>query len=178
MKYVVMAAGVLACVGCFDAEEFAPVSVPVYDHCSTAELRSADVRATDPCGSPAPDISTCTPIATVRTSNILTQPSCYLDTTFHAGESGRVLQCAGGRAVVVFEKAIFSGDLAGGDRHSCKTTSYDFPQGDSCTWRTEQRISGSMQNGVLAFSYAESPVAGRDCTLACSARASLDLLSE
>jgi hypothetical protein len=168
----------MACVACCpEAAEYVPVTVPVCDRTSDLiELRQRDVvRSADPCDQPQPDIASCTPVATIRASDIMTQPSCYLDTRIKAGDVGRVMQCQNG-AIVVFEKATFVGESANGYVNVCKTTKYDFPEGDDCTWRTEQRIVGSLEH-PLTFSYNEAPVAGRACTLACRAHASLDVIA-
>jgi hypothetical protein len=175
----VLAGLLVVCGACCEESDFVPVTVPVYSGAAMGDVRymTPAVRSTDPCDQPPAEIANCTPLATVRASGIATQPSCYLDTTFRAGDVGRVMSCPGSKALVVFEKAVFSGDLVNGYLHVCKTTSYDFPQGDACTWRTEQRVSGPTSGTPLSFSYTESPVAGHDCTLACTAKASLDLLS-
>ena len=96
------------------------------------------------------------------------------DTKIRNGEIGRLMQCPGGH-LVVFDRGMFVGLSSGEYVNACASSTYDFPQGDDCTWRTEQRIAGST-SGPLAYSYSESPVAGRDCTLSCRAHATLDVL--
>ncbi len=85
------------------------------------------------------------------------------------------MQCPDETALVVFDRATFVGETVNGYVNVCKTSTYDFPQGDDCTWRTEQRISGTLDRG-LSYAYAEAPVAGRACTLACRARADVSLV--
>jgi hypothetical protein len=186
---VAIASLVLASAACFDAgyDEFVPVRVPVYTGPGAAvavvgtaapsrELAPtppSDVNA-DPCDAPPPSIASCTAVAYVRVGPITSDPNCYLDTKVRAGEVGRLMQCPSG-AIVVFEDATFVGDSADGYVNVCKSTTYDFPEGDDCTWRTEQRIQGSVA-GALSFSYVEGPVAGGSCTLACRAHSSLEII--
>ena len=182
---------VFACAACFPLarDEFVPVTVPVCQQGSesiaiaTAPPSPTFVGPTatsssDPCDAPPPSIALCSGVAHVRVGEITTEPNCYLDTKVRAGEVGRVMQCPSG-VVVVFENATFVGDVADGYVNACKSTTYDFPQarngGDDCTWRTEQRIEGSL-SGALAFSYVEGPVAGRSCTLAWRARSTLEVI--
>jgi hypothetical protein len=160
-----------------DSSEYVRVTVPVCRSTDPGMEVWSRARTSDPCDAPPADIASCTPIAFVRAGQVTTQPNCYLDNQIRGGEVGRVLQCPGSRALVVFDRATFSGELVSGYVNVCKTTSYDFPQGDNCTWRTEQRISGALESAdPLSFSYTESPVAGRECTLACRAAAQLTLL--
>ena len=186
---VAVATLVLACGACFDAEheEFIPVRVPVCGE-PAAEVATAGAAAPaavavtigpsatpgDPCDTPPPSITTCTGVGYVRVGPIQSEPNCYLDTKIRAGEVGRLMQCPSG-AMVVFEGATFVGDSADGYVNVCQSTTYDFPQGDDCTWRTEQRIQGSI-SGALSFSYVEGPVAGASCTLACRAHAPLEII--
>ena len=168
---------VVSCAACFpydESNEYVPVTVRVWNGDGTALETPSAPRAPDPCDTPAPDISTCTPVATVRVRDLDADPRCYYDTKISNGEVGRVMQCPGGQ-MIVFERARFVGLASGGFVDACAATTYDFPQGDDCTWRTEQRISGPI-SGPLAFSYSESPVAGRACTLACRQHGSLDVL--
>jgi len=180
---------VFACAACFPAarDEFIPVTVPVCEQgpesmtIAAAPASPAFVvggptatSSSDPCDAPPPSITLCSGVAHVRLGEITTEPNCYLDTKVRPGEVGRVMQCPSG-VVVVFENATFVGDVADGYVNVCKSTTYDFPQGDDCTWRTEQRIQGSL-DGALAFSYVEGPVAGRSCTLACRARSTLEVI--
>ncbi len=122
--------------------------------------------STDPCDMPAPDISSCVPVAYVRASEVMVDDErCYLDAKVHAAEVGRVMQCGGGSAMVVFDDAAFVGVSSNGYVNVWKTTTYELPHTDNCTWRTEQRIHGTLPN--LGYSYTESPVTGRACTLSC-----------
>ncbi|HSQ62176.1 MAG TPA: hypothetical protein VLM85_03140 [Polyangiaceae bacterium] len=186
---VAIATLVLACGGCFDAEheEFIPVRVPVCSE-AVAEVTTGGAAAPstgdvtngpsatpgDPCDTPPPTITTCTGVGYVRVGPIRTEPNCYLDVRIRAGEVGRLMLCPSG-VMVVFEGATFVGDSADGYVNVCQSTTYDFPQGDDCTWRTEQRIQGSL-SGPLSFSYVEGPVAGASCTLACRAHAPLEII--
>jgi len=175
-----------------------PVRVRVYDGegavSTIARTPSADpslgIRAVppsaDPCDAARPDIAGCTPVASVRVRDLEREPNCYYDTKVTEGEVGRLMQCPGGQ-MIVFERATFAGPNANGFVNTCTTSTYDLPQGDACTWRTEQRIFGELRrpafggsaegptSGPLTFSYVESPVAGRDCTLACRQHAVLDV---
>jgi hypothetical protein len=157
-------------------DELVPITVRV-DHGAVAYARAPSVDApvtssVDPCDMPPPDISSCVPIAYVRASQVMTDDErCYLDAKVHAAEVGRVMQCGGGSAMVVFDDAAFVGVSSNGYINVCKTTTYELPHTDNCTWRTEQRIQGTPSN--LGYSYTESPVAGRACTLSCRARATL-----
>lgn len=183
---VAIATLVLASTACFDAgyDEFVPVRVPVYTGPGTAvavpgvAAPSHDVEPSethqDPCDAPPPSITTCTAVAYVRMGPVTSDPNCYIDTKVHDGEVGRLMQCPSG-TIVVFEDATFVGDSADGYVNVCKSTTYDFPQGDECTWRTEQRIQGSL-SGDLTFSYVEGPVAGGSCTLACRAHSTLEVI--
>jgi hypothetical protein len=171
----------VACGGCCLGEEteLVAVRVPVW-HPSSGGTETMEVPqappSLDPCDQPAPNIASCSPVAYVRAGAITTQPRCYLDTKIKAGDLGRVMQCPSG-TMVVFDGATFVGTSTNGYINACQTTTYDFPQGDSCTWRTEQRIVGTL-SGPLTFSYTEGPVAGSECTLSCRAHASLDLVSQ
>lgn len=179
MRSVVLAA--LALTGCFcdspSRGEWVRVRVPVYTGpAEVSVVGQARTPAThDPCDKPTPDISTCHPVAYVRASALESEPNCYYDTKVKSGEVGRILECPDNSALVVFDGATFVGETSGGYINACKTTTYDFPEGDRCTWRTEQRIEGSLERG-LAYAYSESPVAGHACTLACRARTDLGLV--
>ncbi len=186
MRVVVLFVGGFGLTACFalDGSEYVRVRVPVGQSadCEVSVTQPANYTPAppDPCVATAPDIATCTPVAFVRAHEILTGPDCYLDNKVTNGEVGRVMQCAGsssGAAIAVFERATFVGKLTGGYLDVCKSTTYDIPEGDRCTWRTEQRLSGALSDGTLAFSYSEGPVAGRKCTLACQARAAVDVLN-
>jgi hypothetical protein len=188
-----LAAAMVLCTSCFpwdESSEYVRVTVPVYEgpaHVTVTPRESVAPGArvypssADPCDAPAPDIATCTPIGTVRLHDLDQDPRCYYDTKVTDGEIGGVLQCPNGRALAVFDHAIFAGEAQGGYLDVCQTTTYDFPQGDDCRWRTEQRIHGTL-SGPMSFSYVESPVGwpadgdGRACTLACRAHATLDVV--
>lgn len=179
MRFV--AASIVLCAACFpydEGSEYVRVTVPVYQGGAEVSVSGgralAGPAAPDPCDAPAPDIATCTPIASVRVRDVSAEPNCYYDTKIKNGEVGRLMQCPAGQ-LVVFDRGMFVGLSSGEYVNACASSTYDFPQGDDCTWRTEQRIAGST-NGPLAYSYSESPVAGRDCTLACRAHATLDVL--
>jgi len=159
-----------ACCPWNEGSEYVPVTVAVY---RAPTLETAPPAPPGVCDRGAPDIATCTPVATVRVRGLALDPRCYYDNKVTNGEVGRVMQCPSG-TMVVFERAAFVGG-AGGWVDACTASTYDFPQGDRCTWRTEQRIEGSL-SGSLTYSYVESPVAGHDCTLACRATASLDVM--
>ncbi|HEY1959443.1 MAG TPA: hypothetical protein VGH28_27720 [Polyangiaceae bacterium] len=173
-----LALAVVACAACCPYEnagyEWVPVRVRVYNGEAAVATVAQRSPSADPCDAPRPDIATCTPVATVRVRDLERDPRCYYDTKVTEGEIGRLMQCPSGQ-MIVFERASFVGPRAGGFVDACTTSTYDLPQGDSCTWRTEQRIQGSLSTG-LTFSYVESPVAGRECTLACRQRGSLDVL--
>jgi hypothetical protein len=200
MRSVVVARALfVSCLGAAGAclpierDEFVPVRVPVcHDPGSafvvqpqpgvaTAVMGEAPPVATgaaaDPCDVAPPPIATCTPVAYVRVGELPSRPECFLDTQVSSGEVGRVMKCPSSW-MVVFAHAAFVGQ--GGDDYVdvCKSTTYDFPQGDDCTWRTEQRLQGSLSpsSSGLSFSYNEAPVAGRDCTLACRIHADVDVL--
>ena len=198
-----------ACASCFPydaSSEFVPVTVRVYNGEAEAVAARARPSVADPCDATPPDVATCTPVATVRVRDLERDPNCYYDTKVTNGEVGRVMQC-GARSIVVFETATFVGapSTPSGFVDACTSSTYDFPQGDECTWRTEQRIVGSL-DGPLTFSYAESPIAwsaasgrdgawsaaarregavsvggdgaGRACTLACRQHAALDVVRQ
>lgn len=183
---------VAVCGACIPVarDEFIPVRVPVCtEQPSVVGMMSTQTMpvavsappttsTSDPCDAAPSSISLCSGIAHVRVGDILTQPHCYLDTKVRSGEVGRLMQCPSG-VVVVFENAIFAGDVADGYINTCKSTTYDFPErengGDDCTWRTEQRIVGSINDG-LSFSYTEGPVAGASCSLACRAHSTLEVI--
>jgi len=125
---------------------------------------------------PAPDIASCVPVADVRVGDVLPGERCYLDTKVHASQTGRVMQCPAAGAMIVFDGALFVGVMTNGYVDVCKTSTYDLAGGDDCTWRTEQRIHGSL-SGAMGYSYSESPVVGRACTLACRATATIETLA-
>jgi hypothetical protein len=158
-------------------DEFVPVLVPVAHPGATGELASADsaIGPRDPCDMREPDIQTCTPVATVRAGEILGDARCFYDTRVQHDDVGRVLVCPGSHAMVVFDHARFAGTWTNGALNVCAVTTYDMPEGDRCTWRTEQRIHGSLSCG-LGYSYSEAPVAGQSCALACRARGVLTTL--
>lgn len=170
------AAAVVLCAACCPWEgagyEWVPVRVRVYNG-EGAVSAIARAPSADPCDAPPPDIAGCTPVASVRVRDLEREPNCYYDTKVTEGEIGRLMQCPGGQ-MIVFERATFAGPSANGFVNACTTSTYDLPQGDACTWRTEQRVQGPA-SGPLTFSYVESPVAGRDCTLACRQHAVLDI---
>ncbi len=179
------------CGACFPAarDEFVPVRVPVCTEqpsfvvsgsaSDTLALTPSAPGEADPCDVAASSISECSGVGHVRVGDILTQPHCYLDTKVRSGEVGRLMQCPSGM-MIVFENATFVGhNGADGYVNVCKSTTYDFPAkrdgGDDCTWRTEQRITGSL-SGALTFAYSEGPVAGEACSLACRARSTLEVI--
>ncbi len=179
----------VACAACFPydaSSEFVPVTVRVYNGEAETTVAARPRPSADPCDATPPDLATCTPVATVRVRDLEREPNCYYDTKVTNGEIGRVMQC-GARAIVVFETATFVGapSTPSGFVDACASSTYDFAEGDDCTWRTEQRIVGSLQR-PLAFSYAESPVSwsaaagreasGRACTLACRQHGTLDVM--
>jgi len=183
-----MRIAVLACLmlaACED--EYVPVVVPVARVggaiVSTSERDDAIVASIDPCDMHEPNIERCTPIATVRAGAVLGDGRCFYDTKVQKDDVGRILSCPNHRALVVFDRARdaggarFVGTYSRGALNVCATSTYDFPQGDGCTWHTEQRITGSLACG-FGYSYSESPVAGKSCTLACSARGKLAALDE
>jgi hypothetical protein len=180
MRSAVLALLCSAC--CFPLDggqrsEWVRVRVPVYT--GPAEVHLVDqpqLTSVDACERPAPDISQCHPVAYVRSGAIVSEPNCYLDNKVKTGDVGRVLECPGNGALVVFDGATFVGESVNGYVNVCKSTAYDFPQGDQCTWRTEQRISGALGQGGLAYAYNEAPVAGHACTLACRARADVAMV--
>lgn len=138
-------------------------------------VQTAPTSSVDPCERPAPDISSCHPVAYVRASTLEREPNCYLDNKVKTGSVGRLMACPDSTALVVFDGATFVGESSGGYINVCASTTYDFPEGDRCTWRTEQRISGALESG-LSYAYNEAPVAGRACTLACRARTELGIV--
>ena len=174
------------CAGCFcdpPRSEWVRVRVPVYRGPAQVSVigQSAPIEAqtaptsVDPCERPAPDITTCHAVAYVRASRLEREPNCYLDNKVQTGSVGRLMACPNSTALVVFDGATFVGESNGGYINVCTSTTYDFPEGDRCTWRTEQRISGSLDQG-LSYAYNEAPVAGGACTLACRARTELGLV--
>ena len=177
----------LVCAGCFcdpPRSEWVRVRVPVYRGPAQVIVvqgqaqpvqQAATPASVDPCERPAPDISSCHPVAYVRASTLEREPNCYLDNKVKTGSVGRLMECPNATALVVFDGATFVGESSGGYINVCASTTYDFPEGDRCTWRTEQRISGALEQG-LSYAYNESPVAGRACTLACRARTELGLV--
>ena len=181
----------LVCAGCFcdpPRSEWVRVRVPVYtgpaqvsvsqgapNAVQTAPVSLASSGSVDPCERPAPDISSCHPVAYVRASTLEREPNCYLDNKVKTGSIGRLMACPDSTALVVFDGATFVGESSGGYINVCASTTYDFPEGDRCTWRTEQRISGALESG-LSYAYNEAPVAGRACTLACRARTELGIV--
>ena len=176
------------CAGCFcepPRSEWVRVRVPVYRgpaevHVIAQNAPNSERTApasVDPCERPAPDISSCRPVAYVRASTLEREPNCYLDNKVKTGSVGRLMECPGSTALVVFDGATFVGESSGGYINVCASTTYDFPEGDRCTWRTEQRISGALESG-LSYAYNEAPVAGRSCTLACRARTELGIVRE
>ncbi len=178
MRFIPLAAlPLVACLPMDQEGELVRVRVPVYTGPAEVSVRPQQPRlsGSDPCERAAPDISACTAVAYVRSSALVTQPNCFLDAKVRGDQVGRVMQCPNDTALVVFDGATFVGESVNGYVNVCKTTTYDFPQGDDCTWRTEQRISGTLDRG-LSYAYAEAPVAGRACTLACRARADVSLV--
>lgn len=178
MRFVLLAP--LVCAACFpvDETELVRVRVPVYSGpAEVSVVQQSQRTTTDACERPAPDITDCTPVAYVRASAVERESNCFYDNKVTSGEIGRVMQCPSNAALIVFDKATFVGESINGYVNVCKSTTYDFPQGDDCTWRTEQRISGALDRG-LAYSYTEAPVAGRACTLACRARADISFLRQ
>jgi hypothetical protein len=174
---------VAACCPWYEGSEYVPVRVAVYSGPAEATITGGPPAAPSPCDRATPDISTCTPVATVRVRGLSLDPRCFYDNKVSDGEIGRVMQCPG-ETMVVFEHARFVGEgLPGsglrpdgvGFVDACAATTYDFPQGDNCTWRTEQRIEGPL-SGPMTYSYTEAPVGGADCTLACRTTASLDVV--
>ncbi len=171
MRFLVIAF-VTGC--CASPYEYVPVVVAVA-HPSTLSVADsvgddeAAIVSRDPCDMREPNIATCSPVATVRAGEILGDARCFYDTRVQEDDVGRVLKCGASRAMIVFEHARFTGTFAKGALNVCATTTYDFASGDRCTWRSEQRIHGSLACG-LGYSYSESPVAGESCTLACQAR--------
>ncbi len=192
MRGVAILGVVAVCGACIPVarDEFVPVRVPVCTEqpAVAVALQSQRVDApvamgaaptnSDPCDVPQSSISECSGVAHVRVGDILTQPHCYLDTKVRSGEVGRLMQCPSGM-MIVFENATFVGHTAEGYVNVCKSTTYDFPAkedgGDDCTWRTEQRITGSL-SGALSFSYSEGPVAGGSCNLACRAQSTIEVI--
>lgn len=162
--------------GCFpwaNGDDYVPVTVAVYP--GGAEVAAPrPPPASGACDEPTPDISTCSPVATVRVRGLVLDPRCFYDNRVSDGEVGRVMQCPN-EAMIVFERASFVGEASAGYVDACTTSAYDFPQGDDCTWRTEQRIEGPA-SGPLSYTYTEAPVAGRACTLACRTTATLDVV--
>jgi hypothetical protein len=173
----------LVCAGCFcepTQSEWVRVRVPVYRGPAQVSIvgqraQPVSTASTDLCERPAPDISSCHPVAYVRAGALEREPNCYLDNKVKTGSVGRLMECPSGTALVVFDGATFVGESSGGYINVCASTTYDFPEGDRCTWRTEQRISGALEQG-LSYAYNEAPVAGRACTLACRARTELGLV--
>ena len=174
------------CASCFcdysPRSEWVRVRVPVYRGPAVVSVaQGAPIGAqiatgsSDPCDRVAPDISTCHPVAYVRAGALERDPRCYLDNKVKTGSVGRLMECPGSTALVVFDGATFVGESNGSYINVCTSSTYDFPQGDDCTWRTEQRISGAIDQ-TLSYAYTESPVAGRACTLACRARSDLALV--
>lgn len=178
----------LVCAGCFcepPRSEWVRVRVPVYRGPAQVSVIAGSgpvaqpppvaPASMDPCERPAPDISSCHPVAYVRASTLEREPNCYLDNKVTTGSVGRLMECPNSTALVVFDGATFVGESNGGYINVCASTTYDFPEGDRCTWRTEQRISGALESG-LSYAYNEAPVAGRACTLACRARTELGIV--
>jgi len=164
---------VAGCCPWADGNEYVPVTVAVYRG-GVETTVSQPPPTPGACDRSEPDISSCTPVATVRVRGLELDPRCYYDNKVTEGETGRVMQC-GDSTMVVFDRASFVGEASNGYVDTCATSTYDFPQGDDCTWRTEQRIEGPP-SGPLSYTYTEAPVAGRACTLACRTTATLDVL--
>lgn len=78
--------------------------------------------------------------------------------------------CGDGLASVAFADAVFEGTVRARELDVATETVFEFS--DGCTWRTKQRIHGSLATGALAYRYEEQPDPGqRGCAVGCVADA-------
>ncbi len=101
-------------------------------------------------------------------------PSCYVDTVAHEGQAGVLtFPCSGdGEASLRFGKKTFIGAVVNGKVDVCTGTEYLFS--DHCKWTSAQRVTGTVGNGDLRFTYGEAPKPGQQsCAAACGATASI-----
>ena len=136
---------------------------------------SVAVRPAPPDCARPPQTTGCVTIARVVASDFeLSSPSCYVDSIIRTGAVGRLQQCAGGSAVIVFDKGVFAASFDGTNVDAC--TSSRFPFSDGCTWQSLQRIEGPLRD-KLVFTYSETHVEGKSCaSSSCRAHATLTVL--
>lgn len=103
-------------------------------------------------------------------TSLSTPLSCYVDTVAKQGQRGTLtFPCDGdGEARLTFGSRSFVGAAVGGKIDMCTGTEYPF--GDGCKWTSAQRVSGSIAEGTLSFTYGEAPKPGQGvCATACEA---------
>lgn len=103
-------------------------------------------------------------------------PSCYVDTVAQEGQAGVLTYpCNGdGAATLRFGSKSFHGAVVGGKVDVCTGTEYLFS--DQCKWTSAQRVSGSVGNGELQFTYGEAPKPGQhNCAMKCGATATISV---
>ncbi len=100
----------------------------------------------------------------------LSSPTCYVDAIPRAGDVGELQRCAQGY-VIAFDRGAFVASFDGTMLDAC--TSSQFPFSDGCTWRSLQRIEGTIRDG-LTFTYSETHIEGQNCSpSSCRASATL-----
>lgn len=103
-------------------------------------------------------------------------PSCYVDTVAQEGQAGVLTYpCNGdGAATLRFGSKSFHGAVIGGKVDVCTGTEYLFS--DQCKWTSAQRVSGSVANGEMQFTYGEAPKPGQhNCAAKCGATATISV---
>ena len=167
-------------------DEEAPPELPL------EESTAADVSAHGAAGTDAVSTSptVCTPpkagVAhgpkcrrTVTITSLSTRPGCFVDTVGKEGQKGTITYpCDGdGPATLTFGKHSFSGAAAAGKIDVCTGTEYPFS--DGCKWTSAQRVSGSIAQGTLSFTYGEAPKPGQgSCATACEAQGTVQIEGE
>jgi len=117
------------------------------------------------CSSP-PWKQTCT--AEMKIKRVNARRGCYLDVT--KGSKGTLeWACGGGRARVTMGEHTYTGTIKDDRVELSATTEYEFR--DSCRWRSDQYITGSLKSGKLDFRYTEEPLPGQHrCARACKGK--------
>ncbi|MBS2016332.1 MAG: hypothetical protein JST00_25840 [Deltaproteobacteria bacterium] len=103
-------------------------------------------------------------------------PGCYVDTVAQENQTGVLtFPCNGdGAASLRFGNKTFHGAVVNGKVDVCTGTEYLFV--DHCKWTSAQRVTGSVGNGELHFTYGEAPKAGQqNCAMKCGATATISV---
>lgn len=103
-------------------------------------------------------------------------PSCYVDVVAKENQAGVLTYpCNGdGAATLSFGNKRFTGAVINGKVDVCTGTEYLFS--DQCKWTSAQRVSGSVGDGELHFTYGEGPKPGQhNCAQKCGATSTITI---